>query len=114
MDLHKILIEDIRTMDAAALRETETNIRRELLVIRMDIYNPPTQSLAKKRALRRNLARVLTIRNKSVKSAVATPKAPVVAKAKRAVAPSKPAKKVAPKVSTKAVTGKIKSKALPK
>jgi ribosomal protein L29 len=61
MDLQKISIGDMRTFDAARLRETEDLLRRELASMRLDVYTSGTKSAAKKRGLKKNLARLMTV-----------------------------------------------------
>lgn len=61
MDLLKLTTEEIRGLDSAKLKEVEKDIRREQALLRMDVYATGTAS--KKKALKRNLARVLTVRN---------------------------------------------------
>lgn len=61
MDLLKLTIEDIRGFDLAKSKEVEKEIRREQALLRMDVYGAGKAS--KKLALKKNLARVLTVRN---------------------------------------------------
>ena len=61
MDLTKLTTEEIRGFDLAKSREVETDIRKEQAMLRMDIYGQG--NAAKKQALKKSLARVLTARN---------------------------------------------------
>ncbi|MEZ4740926.1 MAG: 50S ribosomal protein L29 [Bdellovibrionota bacterium] len=63
MELQKLSIADITGYDMARLVEVENEIRRELAMQRMDVYAAQGQFAAKKKALKRNLARVLTVKN---------------------------------------------------
>jgi ribosomal protein L29 len=90
MDLHKMKSEEIRGFDAKRSAEVEGQVRRALLDVRMDIYNPAARGSAKIRGLKRTLARILTLRG-----AAATGAKPAKA--------AKPTTKAAPKkVSAKA------------
>lgn len=94
MELHKLKADDVRGFDAAKLRETEKDIRKALVDIRMDIYSPRTQHAAKLRGLKKSLARLLTVAHQAPKAQAA---------AKPAATAAKPAakKKAAPKTKTK-------------
>src|SRR4051794_9683655 len=96
MELHKLTSEEIRGYDAGKLRETETDIRKALVNIRMDIYTAKNQHTSKIRGLRKALARLLTVRGRPAKTGAAKPaaakaaaKPAVKAKAKAAKAPAK-------------------------
>ncbi|MBM4251171.1 MAG: 50S ribosomal protein L29 [Deltaproteobacteria bacterium] len=65
MELHKLKKEELKGFDAAKLREAEKDIRSQLHDIRMDIYSGPGKHTGKVRALRKNLARVLTLQHAS-------------------------------------------------
>jgi len=60
MDLNKLNIKEIRAMDAKKLNDTAKNLRKELVGLRMDVYNAGPQSKTKARNLRKTLARLLT------------------------------------------------------
>lgn len=101
MELHKMSTEDLRALDAAKLRETEVEIRRELVGMRMDIYTAKAATAGKTKGLKRTLARLLTIRNAS-RPAAPTPKAkaPAAPKAPKAkAAPKAPKAEAAPKAA---------------
>lgn len=96
MELHKLKTEELKGLDSAKLRETEKDIRRQLVDIRMDIYTAQNKHTGKIRGLRKALARVLTLAHASKKAAapaVGAPKAKkeAVKKAKAPVAKAKPA-----------------------
>ena len=57
--------DEIRKMDAKGLRELETDVRREIALIRMDI-NGVTKQKGRVRGLKSTLARVLTVRNEAM------------------------------------------------
>jgi len=108
MELHKLTAEDIRGFDAAKLKETETEIRREMVNVRMDIYTAKGQTAGKVVGLRRALARLLTVKNAAPRPAkVAAPKADAKPAAKKKTKSAKPAsakKTAAPKRAAKAST----------
>lgn len=95
-ELHKLKTADIRGLEASQLRETEQEIRRELVKIRMDIYTAKSASGSKIRGLKTSLARLLTVATEKglKKVAVKAPAAPKAAKPAKAAAPkaAKPAK----------------------
>lgn len=100
MELHKLKSDDIRGWDTAKRLETERDVRRALVTIRMDILSPKTQHGAKIRGLKKSLARLLTVRTEvgatAKPAASAKPAAPAKpAAAKKAVAKAKPAKAAA-------------------
>ena len=108
MDLHKLTTEEIRGFDAAKSRETENEVRRAMVNIRMDIYTSRNAHTAKIRGLRTALARILTVRNEAADKA---PKAAKVAKPaaeaaapKAAKAAKKPAKAKAKSAAKKPAT----------
>ena len=61
MDLLKLTTDEIRGFDLKKSVEVEKDIRKEQAMLRMDVYG--TGKAAKKRALKKQLARVLTVRN---------------------------------------------------
>ena len=63
MNIEKLSTEEIRGLDAAGLRETEEQIRKELADVRMDIYSAATAFTGKVRNLRRSLARLMTVKS---------------------------------------------------
>ena len=65
MNLHKVKTEELKGFDAAKLRETEREVRRELHEVRMDIYSGPGKHTGKIRGLRKTLARILTLQHAS-------------------------------------------------
>jgi ribosomal protein L29 len=103
-ELHQLKAEDIRALDAAALKETEGEIRKALVGIRMDIYTAKSAHAAKIKGLKKSLARLLTVRNAGAKKVVAKPAAP-----KAAAAPK--AKKAAAAPKAKKAAGETKAKA---
>jgi ribosomal protein L29 len=113
MDLHKLSTEELRGFEPGKLKETESEIRRALVTIKMDIYTAKNQHTAKIRGLKKALARLLTVQHQvSAKAPAAkAPKAakPVAAaKPKAAKAPAK-AKAAAKPEKAKPTTKKAKS-----
>lgn len=92
MELHKLKAEEIKGFDAAKLRETEAQIRRELLNVRMDIYTAKAAHGAKIKGLKKSLARLLTV-------ATANRKASAPAAAPKAAKPAAEAKAAKPKAA---------------
>lgn len=62
MDIFNLTIEKLKQCDLKAVNELEKQIRREKVVLRMDIYG--NSNASKKHALKKSLARVLTVKNK--------------------------------------------------
>jgi ribosomal protein L29 len=60
MDFNKLNVKEIRALDAKKVGETVKNLRKELVGLRMDVYNAGPQSKTKARNLRKTLARLLT------------------------------------------------------
>lgn len=63
MDIKTLSADEVRGQDLSRLREIEVEIRSELANMRMDIYQAAGANAGKKHVLRKNLARVLTVRN---------------------------------------------------
>jgi ribosomal protein L29 len=61
MDFNKLNTKEIRAMDAKKLGDAAKTIRKELVGLRMDVYNAGPQSKGKSRNLRKTLARLLTV-----------------------------------------------------
>ncbi len=61
MDLTKTSLGDIQGFDKAKSVEVERQIRKELALLKMDVYGARTAG--KTRGLRKTLARVLTVRS---------------------------------------------------
>lgn len=99
MEFKKNSAKDLRALDAKKISETAKTLRKELVGMRMDVYNAGPQAKAVARNLRKNLARLLTV---GVEKAVVGIKAKVTAKPV-APAASKPAKKVAKPAAKAAV-----------
>lgn len=118
MELHKLTSADLKGLDVTKLRETENDLRKQLVDIRMDVYAAKAASAAKVKGLRRSLARLLTFGNDLARknpapakvkapAKAATPKSPKAVKpakrADKAAAEAKPAKaKAAKPVAAKA------------
>jgi ribosomal protein L29 len=100
MELHQLTAEEIRGYDAGKMTETEGEIRKALLDIRMDIYTARSQHAAKLRGLKKSLARLLTVR--TVQTAAAAKAKPAAAKKPVAAAAPKAAKAKAAPAAAKA------------
>lgn len=61
MDFSKLSAKDVRALDGKKLGDTVTALRKELVTMRMDVYNAGPQANAKARNMRKSLARLLTI-----------------------------------------------------
>jgi len=61
MDKNKLNIKEIRAMDAKKLGDTAKTLRKELVGLRMDVYNAGPQAKANARNMRKTLARLLTV-----------------------------------------------------
>ena len=61
MDMNKLKVKEVRAMDAKKLMDSAKSIRKELVGLRMDVYNAGPQAKSKARNLRKTLARVLTV-----------------------------------------------------
>lgn len=72
MDFNKLNVKEIRAMDAKKIGDSSKLIRKELVGLRMDVYNAGPQSKSKSRNLRKTLARLLTVG--AEKANVAAPK----------------------------------------
>ncbi len=111
MDLHKLTTEDLRGFDTGKLRETEHDIRKAMVDIRMDIYTARNQHTAKIRGLRKALARLMTVRGAAAKSAPKAAKvaAPAAPQAPKAPKEPKAAKAAAPKAGKAPKEAKAKA-----
>ena len=65
MELHKLNMGELKSLDRNALREVEKDVRKSLMKIRMDIYTAKSTQGAKVRGLKKSLARVLTAQNQA-------------------------------------------------
>lgn len=116
MELHQLTAEEIRGFDSAKINETEGDIRRALVTIRMDIYTAKNQHTSKIRGLKKSLARVMTVRTEVLKKAgvakktIKAPKAAVEAKPKAAKAPKAEAKAKAEKPAKTEAKAKTSTK----
>lgn len=61
MDFNKLNVKEIRAMDAKKVGDAAKMLRKELVGLRMDVYNAGPQSKGKSRNLRKTLARLLTV-----------------------------------------------------
>jgi len=68
MDIQKITQEEIRGYEPTRLKEYEAELRTKLAEIRMDVYQSVANAAQVKRGLKRNLARVLTVKNTKKKA----------------------------------------------
>ena len=71
MEVKKLSADEIRGMEKARRRELEGEIRRQIVETRMDIYSPAQSNAPKVTNLKRNLARLLTVRQEEALKAKA-------------------------------------------
>lgn len=69
MDFKNLSSKDIRSMDVRKLSDSTIALRKELVTMRMDVYNAGPQANAKARNMRKTLARLLTVANEKSNSA---------------------------------------------
>ena len=65
---NKIKMNDIKGNDLTKLNEMINDTRRELFDLRMDIFKTSTSVQGQKRAIKKNLARLLTARSSKFSS----------------------------------------------
>lgn len=65
MDFEKVTLDDIRAYDVGKSVEAEKEVRKELALMRMDVYQDRARMVGKKKKLKKLLARVLTLRPKT-------------------------------------------------
>lgn len=63
MDVAKLAKAEIKEFDIQGLREAEIDVRRELAMMRMDLYGDKRQTASKVTSLKKSLARILTCRS---------------------------------------------------
>ena len=68
MDVDKLTKEEIKSFNLSRLKEAEAEIRRSMVMHRMQILSDDKSRTARPRVLRRNLARILTYRQQSQKN----------------------------------------------
>ena len=61
MDFNKLNTIEIRALDAKKIGDAAKNLRKELVGLRMDVYNAGPQANSKARNIRKTLARLLTV-----------------------------------------------------
>jgi ribosomal protein L29 len=92
IDPIKASMNDVRGLDLAALNEAETDIRKEMAKMRLDLYAATGSQTSKTRTMRKTLARVMTVKTQLLKQ-----------KPKATTQETKaPKKEAAPKVKAKA------------
>ncbi len=69
MDFVKLPKKEIRSFDARKLADTTSTLRKELVTMRMDVYNAGPQVKAKARNMRKTLARLLTVAGETKQAA---------------------------------------------
>ena len=62
MEVKILNAEEIRGFDVSRRKELETELRRNMAELRMDIYSPANANASKIKTLKRNLARLLTVK----------------------------------------------------
>jgi ribosomal protein L29 len=68
MDFTKLSSKDIRAMDVRKLSDNVVSLRKELVTLRMDVYNAGPQAKSKSRNMRKALARLLMVAAEKNKS----------------------------------------------
>ena len=68
MELTKLSMEEIKSFDGPRMVEVEQDLRRDLSMLRMDIYTEKKNLVGKNRVLKRTLSRLLTIKNQRLRS----------------------------------------------
>ena len=63
MELNKISLDEMRSFEQQRLQEVENTIRKEIMNLRMDVFTEKGKNSGAKKALRKQLARILTIQN---------------------------------------------------
>jgi ribosomal protein L29 len=63
MNFSKLPKKDIQTFDLVKLNDTAKSLRKELVNLRMDVYNAGPQARSNARLMRKTLARLLTAAN---------------------------------------------------
>ena len=63
MELNKISLDEMRSFEQQRLQEVESTIRKEIMNLRMDVFTEKGKNSGAKKALRKQLARILTIQN---------------------------------------------------
>lgn len=71
MEVKILKADEIRGMDKARRTELETEIRKQIVDTRMDIYSPANSNAPKVTNMKRNLARLLTVRQEEALKAKA-------------------------------------------
>ena len=61
--IEKLRNDEIKALDKQRLGEVEVDLRREMTMIRMDVFSEKGKHVGKQRRLKKALARVLTERN---------------------------------------------------
>ena len=67
---NKLKMSEISGYDLSKLNDVAKDTRRELFDLRMDIFKTTSSTIGKKRALKKNLARILTARSAKLSSVV--------------------------------------------
>ncbi len=65
MDYLKLSAKELKNSEAEDLKVAEGDIRKQLAELRMDIYTASAANLAKKKKLKKSLARILTVKNET-------------------------------------------------
>ena len=62
VDPVKTSLEEMRKMNYAQIKETEEEVRRDLLKMKLDVYTAPSAQTSKVRNLKKTLAKVMTVK----------------------------------------------------
>ena len=68
MEYLKVTAEELRSKDKAELQGAQSEVRKKLAEIRMDIYTAPAVNVSKTKKLRKSLARILTVENEKARA----------------------------------------------
>lgn len=71
MDFLKVKTGEFRSLSLGELKSAESNLRKEMAELRMDIYSPAAVNTGKTKKMKRALARLLTVRSEKLKTAKA-------------------------------------------
>ena len=66
MELGTLDIKNIQAMAVDQLKEAEVAVRREIAMMRLQVFKENQKNKAKKKQLKKSLARVLTVRRANI------------------------------------------------
>lgn len=71
MDFLKVKTGEFRSLSLTELKTVESDVRKEMAQLRMDIYSPAAVNTGKTMKMKKALARLLTVRTEKLKTAKA-------------------------------------------